>query len=99
MGEEYMSHSQGTAEVKELSFEAAMARLETLVRELEDNKLPLDKALALFTEGVGLTRICNEHLAAAEQHISVLTGNEKDELTLKEIDAALLAAGGKDIDF
>jgi len=91
--------AKNTAEVNKISFEDAIARLETLVRELEDSQLPLEKALELFTEGVGLTRICNEHLAAAEQRISILTANEKDEINLKEIDALPLAVGGQKIEF
>lgn len=94
-----MLSSQGPVEGNQLTFEAAIARLETLVRELEDSKLPLEKALELFSEGVGLARLCNEHLAAAEQRISILTADEKEEMTLKEIDALPLAAGGKEIDF
>jgi len=91
--------AKNVAEVNKISFEEAMARLEKLVRELEDSQLPLEKALELFTEGVGLTRICNEHLAAAEQRISILIANEKDEINLKEIDALPLAVGGQKIEF
>lgn len=72
------------AEDKEISFEEAMARLENVVRELEDGRLPLEKALELFAEGIELSRVCNQHLEAAEQRIAILTVDEKGGLTLKE---------------
>ncbi|MCG9968526.1 exodeoxyribonuclease VII small subunit [Pelotomaculum terephthalicicum JT] len=90
---------ENTAGGKKISFEEAIARLEALVRELEDSRLPLEKALEMFTEGIGLTRVCNEYLAAAEQRIAILTANEKDEINVKEIDALPLAVGGQKNEF
>ncbi|MDF9407473.1 MAG: Exodeoxyribonuclease 7 small subunit [Pelotomaculum sp. PtaB.Bin013] len=91
--------AKNTVEGKKISFEEAIARLETLVRELEDSRLPLEKALEMFTEGIGLTRICNEYLASAEQRIAVLTADERDEISLKEINELPLAAGGQKVEF
>lgn len=51
---------------KELSFEAAMDRLESLVTLLENGKTGLDEALAAFEEGIGLLKHCNEKLNEAE---------------------------------
>lgn len=61
---------------KELSFEDAMARLEDTVHALESGELPLDKSLAVFEEGIGLIRLCNEKLAEAEQKVKLLTQSE-----------------------
>lgn len=82
-------------ENKEMAFEEAIARLETVVRELEDGRLPLERALELFAEGIGLSRICNRHLEDAEQRISILTADEKGGITLKEIDSFPAAGGGR----
>ncbi|MCL6635585.1 MAG: exodeoxyribonuclease VII small subunit [Peptococcaceae bacterium] len=71
---------------EKLSFEEAICRLEEVVKELEEGKLPLEKALELFAEGIGLSKICNEHLTAAEQRIAVLTADEQGEIVLKEIE-------------
>jgi len=71
---------------KKLSFEEAMSCLEEVVKGLEDGKLPLEKALELFAEGVALSRTCSEHLVSAEQRIAVLTADDKGAITLKEIE-------------
>lgn len=52
------------------TFEAAIARLEEIVRALESGGAPLDESLSLFEEGVSLVKLCNEKLDAAEQKLS-----------------------------
>ncbi|HEV2765995.1 MAG TPA: exodeoxyribonuclease VII small subunit [Pyrinomonadaceae bacterium] len=54
------------------SFEAALASLERVVRELERGDLPLEKSLELFEQGVRLSRECQERLNAADRRIEVL---------------------------
>jgi exodeoxyribonuclease VII small subunit len=81
------------AEGKNKSFEEAIARLEAVVKELEDGGLPLEKALELFAEGIELSKVCNRSLEAAEQRIAILTRDESGSITLKEIDN--LPAGGE----
>ncbi|MFA4886405.1 MAG: exodeoxyribonuclease VII small subunit [Desulfotomaculaceae bacterium] len=81
------------AEGKNTSFEEAIARLEAVVKELEDGGLPLEKALELFAEGIELSKVCNRNLEAAEQRIAILTRDESGSITLKEIDN--LPAGGE----
>lgn len=70
-------------EKKGPSFEAAIARLEAVVRELEDGGLSLERALELFAEGISLSRICSGHLESAEQRVAVLIEGENGEMTLK----------------
>jgi exodeoxyribonuclease VII small subunit len=65
----------------ELSFEAALDRLEELVRSLEDGDLPLDDALQAFEEGVRLSRFCHGKLQAAERRIEILLQDEDGEIT------------------
>ena len=55
------------AEKKKVSLEAAMARLEEIVSEMESEKLPLDKSLKLYEEGIGLVARCSEELEAAKK--------------------------------
>jgi len=59
-----------------ISFEAALARLEEIVRALERGTAPLDESLAMFEEGVKLVKICTERLDAAEQKIKILVKNK-----------------------
>lgn len=57
-----------------LSFEAALARAEQIVRELEDSQLGLDDALSRYEEGVKLIRRCHDLLSGAQRRIDLLTG-------------------------
>jgi exodeoxyribonuclease VII small subunit len=59
-------------EPQELSFEAALARLEAIVARLEAGNLPLDEAVALYEEGMRLVTICGQRLDAAELRVSQL---------------------------
>ena len=61
---------------KKWSFEQAMARLEEIVRQLEQGDAPLDQALALFEEGTGLIKKCSGMLDKAEQKVSLLIAGE-----------------------
>lgn len=54
------------------SFEQALQRLEQVVRELESGERTLDEALALFQEGVVLTRFCQQRLDEAEARVEKL---------------------------
>ncbi len=56
------------------TFEAALGRLEEVVRRLESGDIPLEEALELFAEGAELARHCHEILDQAEQRLEVLTG-------------------------
>ncbi|HXE90442.1 MAG TPA: exodeoxyribonuclease VII small subunit [Terriglobales bacterium] len=53
-------------------FEDSLARLEKIVDELEKGDVPLEKALALFEEGVTLSGACRKELEAAEGRIEIL---------------------------
>jgi len=56
----------------EKKFEAALARLEEIVKELEQGDLPLEQSLKLFEEGIKLSRICNRRLEDAERRVEIL---------------------------
>lgn len=58
---------------KKITFEEAIKRLEEIVRELEDGRLPLEKSLDLFAEGISVSKFCQSSLEEAEQRIMVLT--------------------------
>ena len=55
-----------------MSFEQAMARLEEIVRRLEQGDVPLEEALGLFEEGSRLVKKCSAQLDKAEQKVSKL---------------------------
>lgn len=56
------------------SFEEATARLGAIVTELEGGDLPLERALALFEEGVRLARDAQDRLDRAERRVDELLG-------------------------
>lgn len=55
------------------TFEIALKDLEDRVRKLDSGELPLEEALRLFEQGVGLVRECQELLDSAERRIVELT--------------------------
>lgn len=62
----------------ELSFEAAVARLEKIVEEMEAGEVPLAESVTKFEEGSKLLKICEKRLSEAELKIEKLksSGNE-----------------------
>ena len=58
------------------SFEAAMHRLEEIVKEMESGDLALEKALALFEEGTGRVKSSNQLLDEAELKVVQLMKGE-----------------------
>ena len=58
---------------KELKFEDAISRLETIVQTLEGGKCDLDESLGLFEEGVSLVKLCSARLDEASEKVRVLT--------------------------
>ena len=65
----------------EKSFEAAMARLEEIVRALESGNAGLDDSLGLFEEGISLVKLCNAKLEGAEQKVKLLAKGDNGNLT------------------
>jgi exodeoxyribonuclease VII small subunit len=63
-----------TKEPKEskLSFEAALAKLETIVESMESGEVPLAEVLAQFEEGSKLLKVCELRLKDAEMKIEQL---------------------------
>ena len=58
-------------------FENALARLETIVSDLERGELPLDESLKIFEEGIKLSKTCLKILDDAERKVEILV-QEKD---------------------
>ena len=55
--------------ITDLSFEAALRRLEEIVRKLEAGDTPLDQAIDLYAEGDRLKQQCEKRLADAQARI------------------------------
>lgn len=59
-----------------MSFESALAELETIVEKLEQGELPLEDALKQFERGISLVRENENKLQLAEQKIQILQNAE-----------------------
>ena len=74
------------SEARSKNFEASLASLEKIVRELERGDLPLEESLRLFEEGVGLSRECQERLNQAERRIETLLRDAEGRPVLSAFD-------------
>ena len=62
--------------VEQLSYEAALSELETLVIDLESDEHALADALAMFERGQALAQHCAQLLENADLKIQELSGEE-----------------------
>ena len=60
------------AAIDQLSFEAALAELETIVRTLEQGQAALDQSIELYQRGDQLKRHCEARLKAAQVRIEAI---------------------------
>ena len=67
-------------------FEVRLERLEAIVRELDDEDVPLDRALTLFEEGVGELKAAQASLAQAEATLKVLVEQADGTFALNELE-------------
>jgi exodeoxyribonuclease VII small subunit len=62
-----------STDVKQLSFERAIEELETIVKRLEEGKVPLEESVAIYERGELLKRRCEELLRQAEARVEKIT--------------------------
>lgn len=74
-------------ETDEVSFEKALARLETIVEEMESGKLSLEDMMARFEEGQKLVKLCSTKLNQVERRIEILV-KEGDAVTTEKFEEA-----------
>jgi len=55
-----------------VSFEAGLQQLESIVKEMENGDLPLERAIELFEKGMKLSESCRKQIEAAETRIEIL---------------------------
>ena len=64
----------------DLPFEAAIARLEVIVKTMEGDAVSLDESLALYEEGIALLRRLSRELDEAEQRVMILQRTPDGEI-------------------
>ena len=62
-----------------MTFEENLTRLNDIVGQLENDKLPLEKALALYKEGIDLSVDCKKSLEGAKLSVKAMNGDNSDE--------------------
>lgn len=73
-----------TKETTERRFEDMLKELERVVQRLEEEDLPIEEALAVFEEGIRLSRQCSLYLDKAEKRIELLTRDESAKVAVTE---------------
>ena len=71
---------------KNLSFEAALSRLQEIVSELEDPEKGLEASLALFEEGVQLSRFCRSKIDEIQRRVDVVLKETPEALVAEPLD-------------
>ena len=66
----------------EPTFEQALQQLEQIVQRLEKGELPLEESLALYEDGIRLSRLCHGKLEEAEGKIAMLMKEARGEPVL-----------------
>ena len=67
------NNNQSEIDVGQLSFERAIEELESIVRRLEDGKVPLEESVAIYERGEALKRRCEDLLRLAEARVQKIT--------------------------
>ncbi len=62
--------------IESLSFEQALQELEIIVRQLEEGRVDLDKAIVFYERGTALKTHCEEKLKQAKMRVDQISLNE-----------------------
>ena len=58
--------------VTPIPYEAAIERLDSIVRQMEDGSLSLEQSLKAYQEGAGLIQQCRAALEAVDDQVKIL---------------------------
>lgn len=72
-------------ENKEKTFEESLMELETIVKELEQGNVDLDKAIEKYSEAMKLAKLCGDKLNNATEKVNKIL-EENGELTDFEVE-------------
>lgn len=62
-----------------MNFSEKMDQLDKIMREMEQEDLPLEKALEEFEHGIALVKECRQYLEEAKQKVTMLTETQSSE--------------------
>ncbi len=61
--------------VENLTYEEALKQLEDIVQKLENNEIPLEESIALFQEGITLSKYCDDKLKNIQAKVAQIYEN------------------------
>jgi exodeoxyribonuclease VII small subunit len=64
---------QSNGDIGQLSFERAIEELESIVKRLEDGRVPLEESVTIYERGEALKRRCEDLLRQAEARVQKIT--------------------------
>ncbi len=73
-------------EFENLSFEDALQKLETIVRDLEGGRIKLDEAVESYEKAVALKKNCEEKLKSAQLKIEKIEVSSEGNISLQPLD-------------
>lgn len=83
---------QEPRDIEDMTFREAMQELDDIVPKLESNTLELEQCLEAFERGVHLLRDLRARLDAANQKVTVLTGELEESVSDEELESTLQKA-------
>ncbi|NBC96479.1 MAG: exodeoxyribonuclease VII small subunit [Deinococcus-Thermus bacterium] len=81
-----MSEATAPTAVAELSFEQALAELETIVDRLDRGEIPLEQSIEAYERGTALRRHCEQKLAEARLRVERLVEGEDGAVATEPLD-------------
>jgi exodeoxyribonuclease VII small subunit len=60
-------------DIKKMPFERAIEELESIVKRLEEGKVPLEESVTIYERGEALKKRCEELLRQAEARVEKIT--------------------------
>jgi exodeoxyribonuclease VII small subunit len=71
-------------DIQKMTFEKAIEELESIVKRLEEGKVPLEESVTMYERGEALKRRCDELLRQAEARVEKITLNAAGKPTGSE---------------
>lgn len=71
--------------MKKTNFESNMKELESIVEQMSQNTLSLEKSIELFEKGMSLSKSCSKDLTQAQQKIQkIINSNTEEDVKLED---------------
>jgi len=78
-----MNKANKYADIEKMSFEKAMAELETIVTDLENGSIELEESIEKYQRGIQLKKHCDQKLKEANMKIDQIEIDKNGNVTEK----------------